>query len=296
MALNTWDAKLVLDAKAQLGEGPCWDAERGQLYWIDIAGESVHCFDPAAGTNQTIPVGQKVGAVVQRESGGLLVAMHHGLYELEPETGKLTFLTDPEKHLPGNRFNDGKCDPAGRFWAGTMHMEETEPTATLYVLNADRTLESRVGDITTSNGLTWSPDGKTMYYIDSPTRTVSAFDYDSSTGTVANRRIIIRFDVERGSFPDGMTADSEGMLWIAEWGGYQVSRWNPQTGEQIGTVRVASPKVTSCAFGGDDLQDLYITTASINNTAEQQEAYPQAGGIFHVRTGVTGVPTYRYRG
>ncbi|AEI46226.1 SMP-30/gluconolactonase/LRE family protein [Paenibacillus mucilaginosus] len=289
-------AELVWDIRAALGEGPVWDHRTGRLLWVDIEGRRVHYYDPSeAGDHRTIQLEQRVGAAVPRTAGGLVLAMQYGLYRLDLETEQLTKLGDPEEGIEGNRFNDGKCDEAGRFWAGTMNMKESEPTGSLYCLEADGSLRRALEGITTSNGLGWSPDNRTMYYIDTPTRRVDAFDYDGETGGISNRRTVISYEGEKG-FPDGMTVDNEGMLWIAEWGGWQVSRWNPQTGERIGRIPVPAAQVTSCAFGGEDYSELYITTARSWIPDEQLAEQPQAGGLFRARPGVKGSAAGFYGG
>ncbi|MCZ8522875.1 MULTISPECIES: SMP-30/gluconolactonase/LRE family protein [Paenibacillus] len=289
-------AELVWDARAALGEGPVWDHRSGSLVWVDIEDRRVHFYDPSpAEEHRTIQLEQRVGAAVPRTAGGFVLAMQHGFYLMDSETGELEKLADPEEELAGNRFNDGKCDEAGRFWAGTMNMRGSEPTASLYCLEADGRLRSVLAGVTTSNGLGWSPDNKTMYYIDTPTKRVAAFDYDLASGELTGRRIVVSYEGEKGS-PDGMTVDSEGMLWIAEWGGWQVSRWNPATGERIGAVPVPAAQVTSCAFGGEAYDELYITTARNWLSAEQLAEQPLAGGLFRARTGVKGRAASFYGG
>ncbi|MFE5322504.1 SMP-30/gluconolactonase/LRE family protein [Paenibacillus sp. NPDC056579] len=287
--------ELVLDAKATLGEGPCWDQRSGLLYWVDIKENAVHAYDPHQGTNRTVHLDQMVGAAVARESGGLVLALQHGFHLLDMTTEQLTFLADPEKELTDNRFNDGKCDAAGRFWAGTLSFEEKEPVAALYCLETDGTVRQALDGVIVSNGLGWSPDGRTMYYVDSMTRKVSAFDFEVETGRLSGRRTIVTIP-EGGGFPDGMAVDEEGMLWVAQWDGWQVSRWNPSTGEQIGAIRVPAARVTSCAFGGPNNDELYITTARTGLSEESLAGQPLAGGLFRVKPGVAGLPTYRYGG
>lgn len=287
--------ELVLDAKATLGEGPCWDQRSGLLYWVDIKENAVHAYDPQQGTNRTVHLDQMVGAAVPRESGGLVLALQHGFHLLDMATEEVTFLADPEKELPDNRFNDGKCDAAGRFWAGTLSFEEKDPVAALYCLETDGTVRQVLDGVIVSNGLGWSPDGKTMYYIDSMTRKVFAFDFELETGRISSRRTAVTIP-EGGGFPDGMAVDEEGMLWVAQWDGWQVSRWNPATGVQIGAIRVPAARVTSCAFGGPNNDELYITTARTGISEESLASQPLAGGLFRVKPGVAGLPTYRYGG
>jgi len=288
-------AELVLDLKATLGEGPCWDSRSGTLYWVDIKQNELHAYRPEQGTNRTITLDQMVGAVVPRQEGGLVLALQHGFYLLDLETEQLTFIDDPESDKTENRFNDGKCDAAGRFWAGTLSFDEKEPIAALYVLEKDRRVRKVLDGITVSNGLGWSPDGGTMYYIDSPTKKVVAYDYDVESGSLGQARTVVTIP-EGGGFPDGMTVDAEGMLWVAQWDGWQVSRWNPQTGEQIGKISLPAARVTSCTFGGERLDELYITTARTGLSEEELAKQPHAGGVFRVKPGVVGLPTHMYGG
>ncbi|MBE1443606.1 SMP-30/gluconolactonase/LRE family protein [Paenibacillus sp. OAS669] len=288
-------AELVLDLKATLGEGPCWDSRSGTLYWVDIKQNQLHAYCPEQGTNRTITLDQMVGAVVPRQEGGLVLALQHGFYLLDWETEQLTFIDDPESDKTENRFNDGKCDAAGRFWAGTLSFDEKEPIAALYVLEKDRRVRKVLDGITVSNGLGWSPDGGTMYYIDSPTKKVVAYDYDVESGSLGQARTVVTIP-EGGGFPDGMTVDAEGMLWVAQWGGWQVSRWNPQTGEQIDKISLPAARVTSCTFGGERLDELYITTARTGLSEEELAKQPHAGGVFRVKPGVVGLPTRMYGG
>jgi sugar lactone lactonase YvrE len=205
-------------------------------------------------------------------------------------------IADPEAHLPGNRFNDGKCDPAGRFWAGTMRIAEDQVGAgSLYCLDRDLTVRKMWEGITIANGIAWSSDAKTMYYIDTPTCAVAAFDYDLATGSIANRREIIRTPKEAG-FPDGMTIDAEGMLWVAYWQGWRVVRWDPSTGEMLATVELPVERVTAPWFGGPNLDELYITTARIGLSDEARAQQPLAGSLFRARVGVAGLPAFEFAG
>ncbi|BBJ27402.1 SMP-30/gluconolactonase/LRE family protein [Athalassotoga saccharophila] len=290
-----WDNRNIVNYKAELAlkvdsiltEGPSWDEDKEVLYWVDIEGKKVHIFNPQKKVDKEIAVDQYVGAAVPTKSGELLLAMKNGFYFLNLENGHLTFISNPEQNKPFNRFNDGKCDCAGRFFAGTMSLNETDPTGALYCLETDRKIRKVLENVTISNGITWSPDNRTMYYIDSPNKCVDAFDYDPEDGTISNRRTII---VVEDGVPDGMTSDSEGMLWIAHWGGWQVSRWDPYKRKQIGSVKLPVEKVSSCVFGGAALDELYITTARKGNVKGQ----PDAGGIFIVNPNVKGIPTYKY--
>jgi sugar lactone lactonase YvrE len=204
-------------------------------------------------------------------------------------------VTDPEQDLPGNRFNDGKCDPAGRFWAGTLALDGTPKVASLYRIDADLSVHKMLGEVSCSNGIVWTLDGQTMYYIDTFLRRVDAFDYEYQTGEISGRRVAFEIPSEMG-FPDGSTLDSEGMLWVALWQGGAVSRWNPETGELLQVVKVPAPNVTSCAFGGPNLDRLYITTARNGMSDQALAEHPLAGGVFFADVSATGLPAFAFAG
>lgn len=290
-------AELVLDAKARLGEGAVWDARRQLLYWVDIEGYAVHAFDPATGRDQSFALGDSVGTVVPRTKGGVALTLGRAFATLDLETRRLSVLVEPEEEKArlGNRFNDGKCDPRGRFWAGTMAVSEAPAAGALYRLDLDGRVRRMLENVSISNGIVWSLDRDLMYYIDTPTREVAVFDYDDATGAIANRRVAARFPVGHG-WPDGMTMDAEGLLWVAEWDGACVSRWDPATGKRARRIKLPVSRVTSCAFGGPGLDELYVTTAWSRLDPDQRRAQPQAGGLFRLRPGVKGVPAFAFAG
>ena len=290
------EARLILDAQATLGEGPIWDARENILWWVDINECRLHRFDPATRINQTYEIGQRVGTVVPRAKGGLMLAIENGFASYDPVTEALEIIADPEAHLPQNRFNDGKCDPAGRFWAGTLELVEQDMTAgTLYCLCADGRVEPRVSDVGISNGIVWTSDKQTMYFIDSPTRRVDAFEYDHDTGAISNRRTAITLPTGIG-YPDGMTIDSEDKLWVALWAGWGVARFDPATGQLLEKIDVPASQVTACALGGPELKDLFITTARRDLEGNTLDEQPYAGGLFHTRVAVAGVPSNSFAG
>ncbi|NOU63605.1 SMP-30/gluconolactonase/LRE family protein [Paenibacillus sp. LMG 31461] len=296
MAQEYTGIERIGDVKANLGEGPVWDHTTGQLIWVDINGQAVHLYKPADGSNRTIALDQKVGAAVPRQQGGMVLALERGFHLLDLETETLSPIVDPESHLPNNRFNDGKCDRAGRFWAGTMALSESVAAGSLYCLDIDgtvRTLED--GCITVSNGLGWSPDNTIMYYIDSPTKKVVAYDYDGESGSISNPRTVVIIAEDEG-FPDGMAVDNDGMLWIAQWGGWQVGRYDPATGEKIGSIAIPVERTSSCAFGGEHMDELYITTARVGVSEEESVNQPLAGALFRIKLDVKGPRANFYRG
>jgi sugar lactone lactonase YvrE len=280
------DVDVALRTTARLGEGPVWDARSSTLRWVDIERGEVHRFDPASGTDTFFEVGEQVGTVAVRAAGGLVLALRSGLYTCLDDGGRLTRLHEIDTDPPGGRGNDGKADPWGRFWAGTM-LEGDDGAGALYRLDPDHSLHTMVTGVGVSNGLGWSPDGTTMYYIDTTSGGVDAFDHDPSSGAVARRRRLV--DVDRGS-PDGMTVDAEGCLWVALWDGWGVRRYAPD-GRLITTVEVPAQRVTSCAFGGDTL---YITTARIG--VRDFDDQPSAGSVFACSPGVGGLPAGEWAG
>jgi len=288
-------AELLLDARATLGEGPGWDAGTGTLIWVDILEGRIHRYRPKDGHDEWKAIGQFVGAAVPRAAGGLMVAARNGFFRYAWETGSLEPVLDPEPHRTDNRFNDGKCDSRGRFWAGTMAMSGAEPAGALYRLGTDGRVTTMLTGVSCSNGIAWSPDERTMYYIDSPTGRVEAFDFDPAEGTIANRRTVVEIPPGEG-IPDGMTSDAEGRLWVAQWDGWQVSCWDPATGKRLEVVDVPAARVTSCVFGGERLDELYMTTARTGLSDAQLREQPEAGGLFRYRAGVRGMPTHVYGG
>ncbi|WP_303310997.1 SMP-30/gluconolactonase/LRE family protein [Hymenobacter sp. BT730] len=282
----------ILPAQATLGEGPLWNPETQQLYWVDIDGCAFHLFNPATGQDQAFSMPARVGSAAPMHHGRVLLALQSGIHQLHLDTGQLTLLVNPLTD-PSLRFNDGKCDPAGRFWVGTCDMQLRTGTGTLYRLDPDGSLHVMLRGITTSNGIAWSLDHSTMYFIDSPTLRVQAFDYDKASGSISNARTIVRIAPETG-VPDGMTIDREGMLWVAVWGGGAVHRYHPGTGALLQVITVPAPFTTSCTFGGPDLQTLYITSARKELSPEQLAQFPLSGNVFAVIPGVSGLPTCFY--
>jgi sugar lactone lactonase YvrE len=283
---------LLLDARAELGEGPAWDARRGLLLWVDIHAGGLHTFDPASGTDVCLELGEPIGCAVPARTGSLLLALRSGVWTLGLPAAARALLAAPEQ-IPGNRFNDGKCDPAGRFLAGTMDDAEQKASGALYSLSPDGRFQILLSGLRISNGLTWSPDYQTFYFIDTPTRLVMAYDYDLQTGRLANPRPAVRVPPELG-WPDGMTSDREGNLWIALWGGAKVTKWNPATGRMTAAYSLPALNVTSCVFGGSHLSDLYITSARKGMTPAQLADYPLSGGLFRLETDTRGLPTFEF--
>lgn len=288
------DVELALAAGADLGEAPSWDAEAHLLIWVDITAGVAHRFDPVTGRDEAFEIGQPVGAAVPTGAGRLALAVRDGFRLLDPETGRTEPLADLDATDPPTLVNDGKCDREGRFWAGTKDAEGRRPLGSLYRLDADRQLERVLTGVTISNGLGWSPDRRSMYYIDSATYGIDVLDFDPDIGAVSNRRRLV--ELPRGwGLPDGMTVDEEGFLWVAFWGGSAVRRISPE-GHVTSVVEFPVTHVTSCAFGGEDLADLYVTSGRVGLSAGQLRQQPDAGGLFRLRPGVRGLPEHAFAG
>jgi sugar lactone lactonase YvrE len=278
--------ELVLDARADLGEGPRWDAREQRLLWVDIMRGRVHAFRPGAGACRSVDVGRPVGALASAADGGVVLAVAGGFARLDWASGRVDMLAAVEADRPGNRMNDGACDAAGRFWAGTMALDERADQGALYRLDRDGTVHTMLTGVSISNGIDWSLDGRRMYYVDSPTRRIDAFDFDVARGAIADRRTFVALPPDAG-YPDGLTVDAEGFVWLALWGGAALHRYDPEGArERVVPLPVTHP--TSCAFGGADLDELYVTSARRPLSAEERARQPQAGGLLRLRPGVTG--------
>jgi len=293
------DCEVAVPPVAALGEGPRWDAATGTLLWVDIVGQAVHRYDPRTGDDESRPVRDIPSLALPRTSGGVLVGMPGGIYAIEEAPGPegepaaLPFVPI-EADQPGNRTNDGACDPAGRLWVGTMARDEASPTAGLYRVDLDLSATRVLDGTTISNGLGWSPDGATFYFIDSPTRRIDAFDCDPASGVIENRRPLAAVEVD-GAVPDGMNVDAEGCLWVALHGGWGLNRYSPEGG-LLDEVRLPVARITSCCFGGPELRDLYVTTRRDGLSDAELVQQPLAGALLRLDPGVAGLPTYAFSG
>jgi sugar lactone lactonase YvrE len=286
------DVEIFVDAHAGVAEGPVWDSANSRLVWTDIPGEVVHFTDAATASDTEVAVGGRVGAVVLRSAGGFVLAMENEfvITGADPAASvrRVAVTTDPRF-----RFNDGKCDAAGRFIAGLAGTDGRWGTAGLYSLEPDGAARKIVDGISCSNGIGWSADGHTMYYVDTPTYRVDVFDYDLETGTPTNRRTFAEISDGYGR-PDGLCVDAEGCVWVAIWGGYEVRRYSP-AGALLQSISLPVSLVSSVAFGGDDLETLYITSAS-DIPKHQLPREPHAGAVFVVRPGVAGLSVASFAG
>ncbi|MBT8288153.1 MAG: SMP-30/gluconolactonase/LRE family protein [Bacteroidia bacterium] len=286
--LEDLEAKLEFKYKAQLGEGAFWNHRDQNLYWVDILDNKLHIYDPQTKRNRSLFTSSMVGTVVPATDSTAVIALVDGIYIINTINGKETRLSYVESDTKENRFNDGKCDPLGNLWVGSMHMPETSPNGNLYKVEANGTTSKMKDDITISNGIVWTSNNKTMYYIDTPTLQIKAFDFDPETATITNERVAVQVSREDG-FPDGMAIDENDNLWVGLWNGNAVAQYDPLSGALMRKVWVPAHNVTACAFGGENLDILYITTASVDMSVEEIKKFPLAGSIFKVNPGVSGV-------
>lgn len=280
---------------ALVGEGPIWDSDKRVLWWIDVLGSELYAFDPANGSNRTWNTGRHVGTVVPWTETHVLLALRDGIGSLELETGQVTIHNDPEFNLLGNRFNDGKCDPAGRLWAGTMAYDNPTDQGSLYRVDTDFNVTKILGGIGISNGIVWSADQATMYYIDSMSYKVRTWNFDRDSGDISGEQTLMEVEPDFG-LPDGMTIDEEGHLWVAFYGGGKVCRVHAESGAVLDTIELPARNITACAFGDDDLGTLYITSAAQQMSNDELTAAPMSGNLFSCRPGIKGVPSVRFGG
>ena len=290
----SYSAQCVFPARACLGESPQWWPDRNLLIWVDIEQSKVGLFDPISKVNRFVDVGAHVGCAVPTDKGNLLCATSDGFYFLDPDSTQIIPLHNPEASLPNNRFNDGKCDPWGQFWVGSLSYDFMPNGGNLWRFNSSLQSTLILDSVTISNGLAWSLDYKHLFYIDSPTLQVKRFSLSKSGDLVDDGEVCIQIPADWGCVPDGMTIDSKGMLWIALWNGSAVTRWDPSTGKHLSTVSVPCPRVTSCCFGGPRLDVLYITTASDSLSDGSDSLYELAGGIFAAHVDVSGRPEHKF--
>jgi sugar lactone lactonase YvrE len=290
------NCEVLSEASCLLGECPVWDHHAKKIYWIDIFKGDIHRLDPVSKQYERLSTGKVMGSIALRKNGGIIAAIERSFATIDYATSEIQVIApvEPGPAFNNNRFNDGKCDPAGRFWAGTMSTEGASGAGSLYCLDTDLSVQTRLRNITCSNGLAWSPDHNILYYIDTARRNVAAFNYNLVDGAIKNGRIVISIPEVMG-YPDGMTIDAEGMLWIAMWGGSQVVRYNPHSGKELCRIALPVSLVTSCTFGGDSLEDLYVTSATTGLSSAALAEQPLAGSLFVIpSTGYKGTSVFEF--
>jgi sugar lactone lactonase YvrE len=281
----------VLSIHNSLGEGPVWHPDEQALYWVDINANCIYRLDPRTSQYERLDVGLPVGCLGFREGGGLVLGTQEGFAFWEPETQTLEQIADPEADWPETRFNDGAVDREGRFWAGTLGKEGA---CGLYRLDPDLSVHTMEKGVSVANGIGWSPDNKTMYFTDSLPKIIYTYDFDAATGTIENRHIFSHTPDELG-VPDGLTVDGEGFIWSARWGGWKVTRYDPD-GQVERSVSIPVQQPTSCTFGGPGLNELYITSARVGLSEAELEEQPLAGDLFRLTTDVKGIVEPKFVG
>jgi sugar lactone lactonase YvrE len=283
------DVEVAVAGDLELGECPVWDADIQSLWWTDILRGAVLRHDFRDGADEEFLVDSTVGALGLHRTGSLLIATSDGFRLMSTRNGRSTLLAAVEDDLPDNRMNDGKVDPAGRFWAGTMSMSGRARAGTLYRLDPSGRATAVLPALTTSNGLAWSPDGRWMYHIDSPTKAVRRYQFDVGSGELGASSVLIDTSGHAG-IPDGMAVDVEGGIWVCFWGGASVRRYD-HTGRLLAEIDFPTTNPTSCCFGGSNLTDLFVTTARYGLNPEQIAAEPLSGSVMHLEVDVAGVPS-----
>ena len=278
-----------------LGEGPVWNPAEQALYWVDIRGPSVYRYDSVRGSLTTWAMPELIGSLAVRSRGGLLIALHSKLARFDPETLEILPIASPEGHLPHKRFNDGKCDRRGRFWVGSMNNEvRGDPSGVLYRLDAEYRCAKMEEGFSIPNSLAWSPDNKTMYFADTFTGTIFTYAFDIDGGTIADRRVFAQIAQGAGA-PDGSTVDEQGCLWNAVYGGWRLHRYAPN-GRIDRVVELPISQPTSCAFGGPNLDILYVTTATNRLDPQEMSRQPLAGMLLAIHVGTKGLPEPYFAG
>ena len=285
--------KQVWAEGALLGEGTVWIAEEQALYWVDIKGKFVHRYHPESGDQKSWSMPEEIGCLIPRAKGGFVAGFQSGLAFIDLNTDQIEKLGFPEAKLPGNRINDGKADAQGRIWLGTMDNGEALETGALYRVDSDQSCHKMDSGYAITNGPAFSPDGKILYHTDTLKKTIYAFDLNAD-GSINNRREHIRL-AEGTGHPDGMNTDAEGCLWVGHYGGWRITRFTPD-GDVDRVIEMPVGACTNMAFGGADLDILYVSTAAKQLDANALAAQPLAGALFEVHVGVKGLPAGRYAG
>jgi sugar lactone lactonase YvrE len=291
--------EILVDQKALTGEGPSWDAQYEVLYWVDIPRATIYVYNPATHQNQGIDLSKdfsSIGAVVASKSGGLLFTPERKIAYFDFEKLNYQILAEVEHDLPGNRFNDGKCDPFGRFLAGTMQNKpDGTPTGSLYIMEDDTKVRKLLDGLVISNGLGWSPDYRTLYLADSFSKDVWAFVYDLENGKISRKRTAFTLPDDNG-VADGLTTDTDGMLWLALWDGACVQRWDPRSGELLATYPFPAKRTSCPVFGGEQMNELYVTSAAMGLEDADWQTYPHNGALMRLKTEFTGLPSFMFAG
>jgi sugar lactone lactonase YvrE len=284
------EAELMVHPNCYLGESPVWDGIRNCCYWVDIEGKIIYEYGWSDGLLHSYLLDQRVSMVVPGKNNHLIVGLEKGVGRFSLTDQRLELITDLEISWINMRCNDGKCDPLGRLWIGTTHLDHKTGAGNVYCVDETQ-ISLKIKQVSISNGMAWSPDNKQLFYTDTPTRMISSYSYDNLTGNISYQKTAIEIP-QRLGLPDGMAMDEEGQLWVALWGGYGVARFNCITGQQTAFINVPAPNVTSCAFVGKNLDHLVITTARKELDNDMLKSYPASGGVFVADPGVKGNPAF----
>lgn len=281
-------ATVLYPAQCLLGEGPLWHAERNSCFWVDIENGNLYEYNWLNKQTQIRQFDYRLTMVVPAKNQQLILGLNAGIARYDLISEKLEWLLDIETEIKESRCNDGACDNLGRLWIGTMNMAFKPGASSLYCIDENLKLSKKLSNLTIANGITWSADNTKMYFIDSPTQSVQSYLFDENKGEIVFEKTVIQIPEEMGT-PDGMCIDSEGMLWVAHWGGYGVFRWDPNDGSLLEKIDIPVPHVTSCAFVGENLEYLLITTARGDLNEEDYKKYPESGNTFLFKTGEKGL-------
>lgn len=282
----------TISSQCFLGEGPLWIADLGCFFWVDIEKGNLHRYHLTSEKPEIRHFPHYLAVVLKGQNGKLILGLDRKLVWYDWETEEIEKLCEVETNQPLHRFNDGKVDFKGRIWIGTLSTKFTDRAGSLYRIDSKLKPEAQLNNLTIPNGMAWTTDGQTFYFIDTPTRKIQEFAFDAESGRIEFRRIAVEIPEDLG-FPDGMCIDREGMLWVAHYGGSGVYRWNPKNGELLDNLELPVPHVTSCCFGGENLDVMLITTAQENMTESDLKKYPQSGDVFLVKMEVGGLETNR---
>jgi L-arabinonolactonase len=289
------EPRVVIASRNQIGESPIWSSSENSVYWVDVEGKLIQRWQAIDQTVQRWSMGQAIGCIGLRERGGLVGAMQTGFFFLDGSTGEATPISDPESDVPDNRFNDGKVDRRGRFWAGTRNFRDHEKASgALYRLDGDLSVHRMEDGLRCPNGMAWSPDDRLMYLCDTWIRRIYVYDFDADDGVPRNRRLFTEL-AENEGFPDGLTVDADGCIWNAHYNGWRISRYTPN-GKSDRIVRMPVQHVTSLTFGGSDFRTLYVTSACLRLNDEQRAAQPTAGHVFALDVQTQGLPEPLFTG
>lgn len=280
-------AHSLVPAQCMLAEGPYWHVRKKSYFWVDIEKGTLYQYSKGDFKPKTWQFEHRLSLVVEGEGDEVILGLDRKIARFDLVTHSLEWIVEVESDLILNRFNDGKCDAKGRLWAGTLSTKFTHGSGSLYLIEAADSASQKIPNLSISNGIAWTQDQQTMYFIDSPTRSVRAYDFDLTLGELGSNRVVIQVPPELGT-PDGMTIDQDGNLWIGHYGGFGVYCWDPKTGKLLTKIEIPAPQVTSCAFGGEHLDELLITTAQENMSLEDLQKYPESGDIFLVKTSTKG--------